>query len=156
LVSREIPKDPVFYLSEHYVYEVNMLRWTYHALAVATDRFCINVLIESFCVHARALLDFYESCPRKPDDVVATDFITVITLRPFDAAATSRLPTDVRTRVNKQIAHLTAGRENAKKINEADRLALLRAIEVDHAAFKNAVDKKYEHCFGKEIPRLMV
>jgi len=140
-------RDPVAYLAEHYVYEVNMLRATHWLLASAADQALANALIESFCVHARTLLDFFKSNPIG-DDVVATHFVTA---GHFRATATSQLSADVRTRVNKQVVHLTASRENAIKINDVDRLALLTAIEADHKAFKNAVDPQYANCFVGEL-----
>lgn len=142
--------DPVAYLSEHYVYEVNMLRWTHAMLAMVPESFPANALIESFCVHARALWDFY-SPPQNPqrDDVLARDFATSWT---HTTTATSQLATDLRTRINKQIAHLTTGRENpSKKVDTADRQALLTAIEADHAAFKSAVDQQFANCFIDEL-----
>jgi hypothetical protein len=149
-------KDPATYLTKHYVYEVNMLRAAHRALATAkdwtlkdelTDQAAKNALIESFCVHARALLDFYKSTARG-DDVVATNFIAS---GKFAAATTSQLPGDIRDRVNKQIAHLTESRENANWI-DADALnTLLVAIETDHAAFRKAVEPQFAGCFTGEL-----
>jgi hypothetical protein len=139
--------DPVAYLTEHYVYEVNMLRWTHAMLAGMPEGFPANALIESFCVHARALMDFYKSNPRG-DDVVATHFIQS---GQFSANATQQIPPDIRERVNKQIAHLTAGRESPlKKVDTTDRQTLLAAIDADHTAFKSAVDPQYANCFQNE------
>lgn len=139
--------DPAAYLAEHYVYEVNMLRWTHAMLAGTPEGFNANALIESFCVHARALMDFYKCTPQQ-DDVTALDFISS---GQFNASATSQVPSDVRIRVNKQIAHLTASRENPpQKVDGQDRQTLLNAIEADHTAFKNAVDTQYAQCFGDE------
>lgn len=139
--------DRAAFLTEHYVYEINMLRWTHATLAGTEEGFLANSLIESFCVHARALMDFYNSNPRA-DDIVATHFIRS---GQFSANAISLIPTDIRTRVNKQIAHLTAARENpSKKVDDADRQTLLTAIETDHTAFKQAVDSQYANCFSRE------
>ncbi len=49
------------YLKEHYVYELNMLRLTNEHIKAATEQVLKNVLIESFCVHARTLIDFYNN-----------------------------------------------------------------------------------------------
>jgi hypothetical protein len=140
--------DPAAYLAQHYVYELNMLRWTDAQLRVTPTGFLANALIESFCVHARALMDFYKSSGRG-DDVVATDFITA---GQFAARATSQISPDIRDRVNKQVAHLTGARENpTKKVDKADRKTLLTAIEADHTAFKNAVNAQFVGCFKKEL-----
>ena len=148
--------DPAAYLAEHYIYEINMLRGLHQALPSAiinrnkgTLEACIaNALIEAFCIHARSLLDFYQ-CISKQDDVVASDFTLAGSFAPN---ATVQLPPDIRTRMNKQIAHLTGAREYASKIDENDRQALLVAIEVDHTAFKNAIDPRYATCFANEVP----
>lgn len=146
--------NPAAYLAEHYIYEVNMLRETHRQLASATDTCLRNALMESFCVHARALLDFYKSMPRG-DDVVATHFVPS---SQFTAAATAQLPNDLRTRVNKQIAHLTASRENSTKIDGQDRQTLLNAIDADHASFKAAAvsQSQYSNCFDGEIQYVAV
>jgi hypothetical protein len=141
--------DPAAYLAEHYIYEVNMLRWTYNSLLNTRQGFEANALIESFCVHARALLDFYKSSP-KGDDIVASFFVSSGNFVPKNTAA---LPRVLRERINKQIAHLTAEREKPlKKIDGADRTALISAIEADHASFKNSVDSQYLGCFANELP----
>lgn len=101
--------DPVAYLAEHYVYEVYMLRRTYGELLNETDQFRINLLIESFCLHARSLLDFYKCSPApRSDDVVATHFIAS---GQFQAPGSAVLAAGPRAKVNKQIAHMTASRE---------------------------------------------
>jgi len=60
---------------EHLPYEIDMLRSTYHRLAnlpnIDTD--IRNALIESFCVHARALLDFFSNRSTDATDAIATD-----------------------------------------------------------------------------------
>lgn len=146
--------DSVAYLAEHYIYEINMLRETHRRLGSTSDQMLANALIESFCVHARALLDFYKSTPQD-DDVVAHDFVTPAQ---FTATATRQVPNDIRKRVNKQIAHLTAARENANRINDGDRQQLLTAIETDHAAFKAAAlnIQKFANCFIGEIAAIAV
>ena len=148
--------DPAAYLAEHYVYEINMVRGIYRTLPSAIakrskgelEACTANALIEAFCIHARVLLDFYK-CVSKKDDVVASDFTQSGSFTPI---ATAKLPPDIRTRMDKQIAHLTGARENASKIVQLDRDALISAIEADHAAFKNAIDPQYAGCFTKEMP----
>lgn len=147
--------DPVAYLAEHYVYEINMLRTTYHALnsprllLISGDTFswCVkNALIEAFSIHARVLLDFYLCNPRN-DDVVATDFtVPGATV----GSNTAGLPSDLKVKINKQVAHLTATRENTVKIDDSDRQTLFNAIEADHVAFKAAVRPQFSGCFSKE------
>lgn len=116
-------------------------------LASAASQAHANALIESFAVHARNLMDFFLSTP-KGDDAVAAHFTATGT---FAATATCAIPKDLRTRLNKQIAHLTYSRTNAVKIGAADRQALLQALESDHAAFKQAVAPPFSGSFKNEV-----
>jgi hypothetical protein len=136
------------FLAEHYVYEINMLRFTYRLLRRPQETGVANALIESFVIHSRALMDFFGKGETK-DDVKATHF-TIGNV--FSALATSTVSPDIRSRMNKQIAHLTYSREGARKISRADRLILLRAIEIDHAAFKQSVAPPFVECFDEEVP----
>ncbi len=146
--------DPAAYLKEHYVYEINMLRLTHAMLAMVPEGALANALIESFSVHARALWDFYAPPPRpKPDDVTALDFAS--SWLP-SSTQTYQIASDIRQRINKQIAHLTTGRENpSQKVDITDRQALLAAIEADHNAFKAAVDPRFSNCFSDEAQTVL-
>ena len=96
--------------SKHLHYELDMLRGTARLLARGVhsdDSVLPNAVLESFTLHARALLDFlYDQSPRS-DDVVASDYFTDpqdwISKRP----AMSSTLTQVDHRVGKEIAHLT-------------------------------------------------
>jgi hypothetical protein len=74
------------------------------ASGVAGDSILNNALLESFLLHARALLAFlYANTPRL-DDVVAEDFIPDWgSKRPTEPATLSQ----VHFRVGKELAHLT-------------------------------------------------
>ncbi len=104
--------------SEHLHYEINMLISTAQSLAKAQQvldqtQFNLNVLLESFVIHARALMDFmYDDKPWE-DDVVAAKF--------FDSPkqwTKVRKPLvnlseelqKVNGRVGKEVAHLTLKR----------------------------------------------
>jgi hypothetical protein len=99
-----------------------------------------NALIESFVANARSLIEFFESRPKYPSDVVASDF--------FDDAATwtaIRPPTSpdldgVYDRASKQLAHLSYRRN---EISEDDKrwsfVAIARALEPTATAFARAV-----------------
>jgi hypothetical protein len=100
-------------LEKHLPYEIYMLRQTYRKLAEGQpqDEVVGNALIESFCIHARSLLDFFESRPnKKDDDYVATDFTSAFVLRINRSAPFETL----RTKLNKEIFHLTRGRKNSE------------------------------------------
>jgi hypothetical protein len=99
--------------SDHLHYEIQMLRGTMMLLATGTTGQSVlsNALIESFTIHARALMHFlYPSEHTHPSDVLAEDFFKAgdwISRRPVEPAAFST----ARGRVNKEIAHLTYDRQ---------------------------------------------
>lgn len=74
-----------------------------------------NAVIESFAIHARVLLDFFYAELKREDDVVATDFFsppsTWIEKRPDRS---KEQIDDIRTRVHKEVVHLTYARQNVR------------------------------------------
>jgi hypothetical protein len=70
-------------IEEHLPYEIDMLRHTYRQLSVVSkvdpahetneQRANRCALIESFCVHARSLIDFFAD-DKKGTDAVACEF----------------------------------------------------------------------------------
>jgi hypothetical protein len=100
--------------SNHLYYEVWMLEVLTQALAsgLAGEGPMNNALLESFTIHARALLDFlYTPEKLREDDVIAEDFFDDpaqwVSIRPVK---TTILQT-VHHRVGKEIAHLTYARQ---------------------------------------------
>jgi hypothetical protein len=97
--------------SRHVYYEVQMLVDTANALQVRTiDKLTENALLESFGVHARALLDFLDRTQSTQDDVYAALYFQppkVWTQPTFSAVLNP-----VREDVNKQFAHITFTRLN--------------------------------------------
>jgi hypothetical protein len=99
-------------------YELNMLIRT-HGLLIATglERTVANALIESFCIHARNLDEFFQSSGgRRPDTLKASSFTTnYVPLR--------SLPKALKTRINQQITHLSSGRTHNphELVNQTDR-----------------------------------
>jgi hypothetical protein len=99
--------------SNHLFYEVWMLEVLTQAMAsgIAGEGPMNNALLESFTIHARALLDFLYAENPKADDVIAEDYFADpgqwVSMR---AAKTPTLQT-VHRRVGKEIAHLTYARQ---------------------------------------------
>ena len=99
--------------SDHLYYEIQMLRGTMALLATGTTGQSVlsNALIESFTIHARALMDFlYPSGRPQSSDVLAEDFFDAggwMAIRPDEPAVFGT----ARGRVNKEIAHLTYDRQ---------------------------------------------
>ena len=62
-------------LSKHLQYEIHMLGFTYGALRQPVEKSTGYALIESFCIHARNLIDFFrEDAPRTGTNAVARHF----------------------------------------------------------------------------------
>jgi len=118
--SRPFP-DPYLleYSAEHLKYEFDMFSWLGRVCGNATVQIGAptaadatrlnNVLIESFAVHIRNVIDFLYIDTPQPTDVVAADFL------PAGAWGKIRPPISVtleaaRKRANKEIAHLTTSR----------------------------------------------
>lgn len=99
--------------SDHLYYEIQMLRGTMALLATGTNGQSVlsNALIESFTIHARALMHFLYPLGRpQPSDVLAENFFDAgdwMAMRPDEPAVFGT----ARGRVNKEIAHLTYDRQ---------------------------------------------
>lgn len=109
-------------LEEHLIYEIWMLLHTDEALKAPLSTVTQNALIESFCIHARQLLDFFENRQGVHAKEFTTDGI-------YEAAHLDGLKLQ-RKKLNTQIAHLTAHRtkDPNRKILEADRILLRDAL----------------------------
>src|SRR2546426_9248846 len=98
--------------SEHLHYEAWM--FTTLARALATGVFgqgaIANAILESFTVHARALLDFLYAEHPWSDDIIAEDFFT--TPEQWVSVRGDMPPSlqEVNRRVGKEISHLTYAR----------------------------------------------
>jgi hypothetical protein len=130
--------------NQHLPYEINQLRGTFNQLmqierAVFDERdvsrlIVRNALIESFCVHARSLIDFFANRRTKPTDVIAGDFGAF----PASLEPENKPLQFIRTKLNKQIFHLTQDRTiiEAEQFDaQSDGIAVLRLIEPEIERF---------------------
>lgn len=133
-------------LEEHLFYEIWMLLHTDEALRTPHSTVTQNALIESFCIHARQLLDFFEN----RQGVHAKDFTTDGT---YVAAHLDGLKSQ-RRKLNTQIAHLTAQRtkDPNHKILEADRILLRDALLREAHHFESRLQGDFTTKF--KIPSL--
>ncbi len=113
MTRRKRNNDELKAASDHVHYEIQMLRGTMALLASRAIGTSVlsNALIESFTIHARALMHFlYPKLPQD-SDVLAEDFFedasTWMAARPDEPAAFGT----ARGRVNKEIAHITYDRQ---------------------------------------------
>ena len=103
---------------KHLYYELWMLRETagrlLHDNRIHRDLVIKNAMVESFCVHARAVAAFLypEKFASRDGDVTATDYVTE--LPKWRATRGEQLPEillDLKERTGKEIAHLTSDRK---------------------------------------------
>jgi hypothetical protein len=135
-------------------YEIDMLRYTYlwlvemdPASESSERKACRHALIESFCVHAHSLVDFFSDYARRPTDAIASEF-TFSSFSPIDQ--TKEPLKTLREKFNKQIVHLTKNRTTveANKIEAiADGRQLLQLIEPVIVSFANNLTPEFRGFF---------
>ncbi len=153
-------------IEEHLPYEIDMLRRTYMQLSVVckvspdreTDeqRATRCTLTESFCVHARSLIDFFAD-EKRGTDAVACEF----TDNRFVRLDRSKEPIkSIRdTKLNKQIFHLTKNRtivESEKFDAGKDGMEVLKIIEPAIEVFTNFLLPEFQSHFKCATTPLLV
>jgi hypothetical protein len=138
-------------VKKHVPYEIEMLRETYRLLGTTppTDRVIKNALIESFCIHARSLLDFFGNRrSNKSDDYIAADFTDNFETR-------INIPAALRTKLNKEIFHLTGER----KVTEADQFnmstdgkQIIHELEQEIYRFEDCLPADFKAMFKCNAP----
>jgi hypothetical protein len=132
-------------LEHHVVYEVNMLRHTFGFLHLpAWSPALLNAIIESFCVHARNLIDFFDEKSATPgqSNFVGAKHFCSDEYKPWSRGSPS---TDLRGRLNKQISHISYERtsRNQEKVGPKEQLELVRLIEGELEIFAKFLRKPY-------------
>jgi len=129
-------------LGIHLPYELEMLRATHERLDLPpADQVLCNTLIESFCLHARLLLEFFENKQGKR----AKDY----TGGSYKAAHLASLTKAERNKLNTQIAHMSGQRtvDSSKKIGLSLRAKLITALEREANEFKNQLSSEFKQMF---------
>jgi len=101
------------YIKEHLIYEISMLKFTRTALMQSVENeFLYFVLLESFVLHARNLIDFFiiENEKKHSDDVIARDFKTNSGKWLGKVENNRTFLEGIKVRANKELAHLTLKR----------------------------------------------
>ena len=128
----------------HLPYEISMLIATFQRLEPGvTDVVISNALIESFCIHARSLLDFFQD----KQGVGASVFCRAAHV----AFAGGSPPDDLIRKLNTQIAHLTLRRtaDSSQKIGNADRERLVRIVSAELARLIPNLKPEYASGWAK-------
>jgi hypothetical protein len=147
-IKREIAK-------EHLGYGLDMLQRTYEALlgqitgSGQLKRITTNALIESFCIHARSLIEFFSN----KQGAHARDFTMT---GKYKASSISKIRSQTIQKLNTHVAHLTYDRttETSKKIGVAERRELLVAIVEEAVSFKEQMKPGYRSLFSWSPPQL--
>jgi hypothetical protein len=129
-------------LAHHLVYEVEMLVSTLVRLeaGIRDDRVMAYAFIESFSLHARNLIEFFQ-LPRpdrdkaKPDgDKVGAYMFADESYRPMAKAVVKNA---LRAKLNNQIVHITRERttDDSQKLNDIDRRELITILGAELVRF---------------------
>jgi hypothetical protein len=142
---KQSPEGLMEAFEHHVVYEVNMLRHTFSFLSVrAWSQELANAIIESFCVHARNLIDFFSEKSETPGQsngyVGAKHFCNGY--QPWTKGAPGN---DLIGALNRQISHVTFDRtsKSEEKIGPEQRLELVRLIERELEMFREHLRSPY-------------
>jgi hypothetical protein len=140
-------------LNEHVRYELDMLFETSNRLNYCDidDDVVRNALIESFCIHARQLIDFFND----EKGVHARRFMN--DGHSVSSSTTVQLSGKLKTKLNTQIAHLTERRttDPADKIGNDDRSRLVSGIQKALRVFESQLRSPFKEAWGSyEIPTL--
>ena len=134
----------------HFGYELWMLEQTLRRLVDAPrEQIIINALFESYCIHARALFEFFDDSPYggKQDKsslyVVDNDSYKRFP-KPGDRGRVDAL----NRKLNKQIAHLDQNGRHvygvAERISEAEMLEMYRLLQRELINFKSQLRPEFK------------
>ncbi len=131
-------------LGEHLPYELWMLRQTFEKLRSppANEVLC-NALVESFCIHARLLLEFFTNKQGKRAKSYTNGSYNAVHLVNLTKAETEKL--------NTQIAHMTGQRtvNSNDKIGHAVRAKLITALELEADEFERQLACEFKPFFKR-------
>lgn len=143
---------------KHISYELYMLDQTYEKLEKSHGQVINNALIESFCIHARNLIEFYRGTGRK--DYIKAEHYTGGSYKPkYVAAYTKHLDAKLYEKLNQQVAHLSRDRttDPEKKIDRAARTKIKEALTKETALFlSNAKEEFGLGVTTQDVPRATI
>lgn len=126
----------------HLGYEEHMLLASFNLIQTKSDE--MNALIESFAIHARALLEFFEVIKAK--GATASDF----TIEKYTPKFVDKVKPATIQKLHNQIAHLSIERteETSEKLGGPDRLELLNLIKQELFEFVKHLRPEYSPVQG--------
>lgn len=132
-------------LNIHVRYELDMLFGLYEQLQrPASNAVCGNALIESFCLHARQLIDFFDN-----QQGLHAEQFTSSGYEPLPHQTLGITPT-VKRKLNTQIAHLTEQRtdDSDAKIGPRDRTQLRDGLQKALRHFEAHLKSPFREAWG--------
>jgi hypothetical protein len=146
--DHQIPTDEL--LGEHLNYEIDMLRETLMRFPsdkkswddlTITERVHRNAFIESFCTHARCLIEFFEKARGAAQ------------YSDYDPAGIKPLSARYMQKINNQISHLLDCRtaDPTRKISLEDRWEIARQIQAEVKRFIDGMKAEYRHIKVREL-----
>jgi hypothetical protein len=119
--ASKAPLTPTQTLACHYKYEVDLLNATYAYLADGHyDKVISNALIESFCIHGRALMEFFHKGEEERGAQRYTD-------GGYNPLHIERGRNSLWVKLNNQIAHL---RNDERACDDKDKIGPLERAEL--------------------------
>jgi hypothetical protein len=146
--SHSVSAVPSEVLEAHYTYEVDMLQGTYVYLAdgkYAPDKVAEYALIESFCIHARALIEFFAEKKRAGKYADANYVKLRKDKEPWKT---------LYKKLSQQIAHLDSNDRTfdpSKKIGPSERNRLLTDLAKQSEEFNAKLRAEYR---GLNVPTI--
>jgi hypothetical protein len=148
----EIFKDLI---REHIPYEVRMLRVTFVCLALPSMTLLVNPLVvnsflESFCIHARNLFEFFDEKRPVAKGYAAARHFAEVTYEPFPRGRVSEKKIGL---LSKQIAHITYDRtvKQEEKLGMPHFVEFVRAIDDELQNFEAHLKATYKELWPPDM-----
>ena len=103
----------------------------------------INALIESFCLHARSLIEFFSGNTTPADNMAAAKHFAKTGYEPCDEESPNKT---LKGKLNAQIAHPSYSRtsKDSEKLSAENRATLMTFIETELARFSKEIKETYK------------
>jgi hypothetical protein len=126
------------FFTQHLPYEIDMLRATYEFARASRSAPEHEALVESFLMHARNLIEFFQDRP-------SCDFDPRMFTGGSYQLNKDFIADQVLPRINRQISHLTVKRtsHDTEKLGPRDWALILGALEEEINRFTKALTREY-------------
>jgi hypothetical protein len=135
-------------INHHIPYEVRMMRQTFAMLGdgaacLWVSQVVINALIESFCLHARSLIEFFSGQKSPAGGITAAKHFAKEDYQPCSDKGPGK---EFMHKLNAQIAHPSYFRtsNDEEKLSAKDRSTLMKFVEGELARLSAAMKEIYK------------